>query len=191
MTAPPKETVTYDVHDAAVRKMLTDASGGTATYGPWVDVPGIQSVSLDPEFASAILKGDARTIARKGKVDSFTASFQYGVLSLDVLDVLIEATMTSSGTGAAETHKFRVKGDNQLPYFEAAFAIEDVSVGLAAVHVSLYKAQVTGGSLFGQSTDEFGNRSFAVSGIARLSDDVMLDIDFFETATTIAASQAT
>jgi hypothetical protein len=64
-----RTTVTYDVHDAAVAPMLTDASGGGApTYGPWVDVPGIQQVSLDPELANAVLKGDARTIARKGKV---------------------------------------------------------------------------------------------------------------------------
>src|SRR3954447_17740041 len=93
MTTPaglPRETVTFSVHDAAVAPMLTDASsGGAPTYGPWIDVPGIQSTSLDPEFTTAVLRGDSRAIAHKGKIDSFTSAFNYSVLSLPVLHAIL------------------------------------------------------------------------------------------------------
>src|SRR4051812_42173107 len=122
MTAPAHETVTFDVEDAAVWPMLTDASGGTATYGDPIDVPGIQQVSMDPEFATAILKGDARTLARKGKVDSFTGNFQYGILSFDVLEAVLGGTVTDTTTAGTESVRWRMLGSNSLPYFGCAFA---------------------------------------------------------------------
>jgi hypothetical protein len=188
MTTPvtARETVTFDVHDAAVAPMLTDASGGAApTYGPWIDVPGIQQTSLDPELATSVLKGDARTIARKGKIDTFTSGFTYSVLSLDVLDAILGGEIDDTVAGQVS---WLVRGANSLPYFKAAFAIEDLSIGLAACHVTIFKAQVTGGSLFGQSTDEFGTRNFQVSGIPTLSDDMLVDVTLFEDAADLQES---
>lgn len=178
-------TVTFDVHDCAVAPMLTDISGSAPTYGPWIDVPGIAQVGLDPEFVTAELKGDARTLARKGKTSSFTLSATYSVLSLDVMKAIFGGTITDTGTADAESSRYRLLGNNSLPYFKMAFAIQDLSSGLATMHVVLPKSQVTGGSIFDQSTDEFGQRSFQVSGIPTLGEDVLLDVTLFETATNL------
>jgi len=179
--ATPKETVTFDVHDAKVQPLLTDTAGGSATYAVAVDVPGIAQVSLDPEFITAELKGDARTIARKGKTGSFNVSATYSVMSMDVLKVLYGGTVTPEV--APESVHWILEGDNSVPYFLLSFLIDDLSTGIGSLHVSLYKAQVTGGSLFDQSTDEFGQRSFQVSAIPTLATDEIIKVEMFTAQT--------
>lgn len=60
----------------------------------------------------------------------------------------------------------RLKSPASLQYFKIEFAIQDLSLGLADLHVVLYKAQVTGGTLIGSSSDNFGQPSFQAEAIA-------------------------
>lgn len=185
--AAPRETVLFDVDDFKVYP-LTDDTGASPVYGTAVDVPGIAEVGLDPNLLTAELKGDGgRVLAKRGKIDRFNFSATYGKLDLDVIETIIAATVTDYGTGDAETARARYVAGTQLPDFMAAFQILDVDTGLAAVTVSAYKCQVTGGTLLGQSTDEFGQPTvdFEATGLACTDAawvDLMLDIDFDETA---------
>ncbi len=165
MTTPAPiqhETVVYDVHYFRLYPMTADPVTGTAapTYSASVDAPGIAEVSMDPNFATAQLKGDARVIARKGRVDAFNIAATYGKLSLDVLKALLGGVITD-GTGAAD---WEIGGNNSLPYFGCAFAINDLDTGLGSLHVALFKAQLTGGRLLGGSTDSFGQPTMSISG---------------------------
>lgn len=166
MTTPTPvqhETVLYDVHDFKLYPLLTDPVGGAGapTYAAAIDVPGIAEVSMDPNFATAQLKGDARVIARKGRVDAFNISATYGKLSLDVLKALLGGVVTDTADTSAD---WAIGGANSLPYFGCAFAINDLDTGLGSLHVALFKAQLTGGRLLGGSSDSFGQPTMSISG---------------------------
>ena len=178
------ESVYFDVHDFKVYSMLTDTSGASPTYGPAVDVPGIAEVSLDPNLQTAELKGDAKIIAKKGRVDKVTIKATYGKLSLDVLDVIMEGTLTEHTTVSSN---FRVLGTNSLPYFKAMFTIDDVELGLGSVQLTLWKAQISGGTLITSKTDEFGQPDMEIEGIACVSNDALFDVDFYAAKTPLPA----
>lgn len=186
--AAAHEAILFDVHDLKVYA-LTDDSGASPTYGAAVDVYGVAEVGLDPNFVTAELKGDGRVIAKRGKIDRIGASATYGRLSGDVLDVILGTETTDPSATNART---RFLAGTTLPYFKMAFRIEDADNGIEDVLVTLYKCQVTGGTLLGQSTDSFGQPSFEVEAIGLASTaptylDVMADIDFYTTEQALPA----
>lgn len=156
------ETVLFDCHDFKVYAMLTDSSAASPTYGPAVDVPGINQVSLDPNVVSAVLKGDGRTVARRGRTDSFKLAAQNAKLALDAVAVMYGgAVVDVSGNEAA----WSLAGPAPLPYFKSEFKIDDVDLGLATVHFILFKSQLSGGKLAGQQSDQFGQPTMDIEGI--------------------------
>lgn len=177
------ETVTYDVHDFKVYPLLTNAAGASPTYDPAVDVPGIAEVSMDPNIVSAVLKGDARVMARKARIDEFTLSGTYGKLDLDVLEVLIGGT-TSDPSGSQAN--WTIAPGSSLPYFKAKFKIDDTDVGIGSVVVTLYVCQLTGGTLLGQSTDNFGQPTFQLSAYPAEDETTWMDVDIYDSVQTIS-----
>lgn len=173
------ETVMYDVHDCKVRPMTSDAVGASPAYGAWVDVVGIAQAGLDPNFATAQLKGDAKVLARKGRVDAFTMNLTYGKLSQEVLKVVLGGTIGSE--------VWSLRGTNSLPYFEVAFAINDLDIGLGSVIVRLHKAQLTGGTLVGGQTDNFSQPTMQITGIpSEGTDEMFVSIGIHAALTAIA-----
>lgn len=182
------ETVFFDVHDCKVYPLLTDVTGASPTYGAAADVPGIADVSMDPNLVTAELKGDARVIAKKGRIDRLNFSATYGKLAGDVLTVILGATVTDT----TDTATFRLKSPASLPYFKIEFKIEDLDEGIGDLHVVLYKCQVTGGTLIGSSTDNFGQPTFdaeaiALNGNVGADSGVMGDWVLRETLTPLSA----
>lgn len=177
------ETVVYDVHDFKVYALTAD-SGASPTYGAAVDVPGIAEASMDPNFLTAELKGDARIIAKKGRVDKMTVSATYGKISLDVLSTVLGGTVTDT---ASTSSRWRLLGDNSLPYFKAEFKIEDVDTGLGDLHVRLYKCQLTGGTLITGQTDEFGQPTLELEAIPLESNDYLVDVEFLDVVTALSS----
>lgn len=185
------ETVVFDVHDCKVYALLTDAAGASPTYGVAVDVPGIAEVSMDPNIVTAELKGDARVIAKKGRTDRINFSGTYSKLDIDVLQIIMGGSVSDSGVTPAEIARYRLSSPAPLPYFKIVFGIEDVDEGIGDLTVIIYKAQLTGGTLLGSSTDSFGQPTFDAEGIALngeldADDGVMVDFLLHETLTAIA-----
>lgn len=94
-------TVMFDVLDCAVAPLISDNVGAAPVYGTWVDVYGINEVSLDPNIVSAELKGDGRVIAKKGRIDRVNFSATYGRLDLDVRAIIIGAGVSDVAAIAA------------------------------------------------------------------------------------------
>lgn len=159
-------SVIFDVVDAKVYPLLTDVAGASPTYGAGIDVPGIAAVTVNPNIVSAELKGDARVIATKGRTDRLTVSATYGRLSGDVLATILGSTTTDSGTTPNQLAAFRLKSPASLPYFKLEFQILDVEEGIGDLRVVLYKCKVTGGTLLGTSTDNFGQPTLDADAIA-------------------------
>jgi hypothetical protein len=183
----PATTFTFDVADAAVWPLLTDPVGGTATYGTKIDVPGINNVSVEPEFISAVLKGDAKTLARRARIDSLNFSAGYSLLSPELIGVLYDGTHTAA-VGEEDATTLEISGAGSLPYVMFGFSILDAEVGVGCINVYGLKCQVTGGNLFEQSTESFGGRSFQISAIPLLSNNRMFKTLIHPTVTPLAAS---
>jgi hypothetical protein len=167
-------SVVYDIDDFKVYPLVTDTSG-SPTYGAGIDVPGIAEVSMDPNLVTGELKGDARIIAKKGRIDRFNFSATYGKLAMDALAVMVGGTVTDNANNAT----YAIGGTNSLPYFKAGFRILDADV--PSIHVIAYKCQVTGGSLLDQSSDEFGQPSIDFEGIPSQADPTkFLEIIFHD-----------
>lgn len=177
------QTVVFDVHDCKVYVLLTD-TGASPTYGPAIDVPGIASIDVSPNFVTAELKGDAKVIAKKGRVDKMTLSATYGKVSIDVLHALLGGAITDTASTQAN---WKFKGANSLAYFKLIFKIDDVETGLGDVVVTLWKCQLTGGTLVGGSSDNFGQPTLQLEGIPCDSSDDMIDVDLYSTLQTLPA----
>jgi hypothetical protein len=161
--AASTSTISFDVHDCKVYPVASDATGGI-TYGAAVDVPGIQEVSVEPNFISVELKGDGKVLAKKGKVDRLNFSATYSELSLDVLATIFGGSTTTSGSGSAEAAAYEFDGDT-LPYFKIEVLVNDLESELAEMVFTLNKCQITGGTIMSGSTDNFSTPSFDAEAI--------------------------
>jgi hypothetical protein len=184
-----QSAITFDVKDCKVYALTADVASSATTYGSAIDVPGIQEVSLEPNFITNELKGDGGVVlAKKGKIDRLNFSCTYSELSLDVLAVLLGQTITAAGAGDAETASMPID-DTSLPYFKVAFLIDDLQTSgdaLATVVVTIQKAQLTGGSLVSGSTDSFNSPTFTAEGIKPAGTPVRFgQLSFAETAETL------
>ena len=178
------ETWTFDVYDFKVYPLLTD-TGASATYGAAVDVPGISQVSVDPNVVAAELKGDARILAKRGKIDKFNLSATYGIISLDALVVIMGGAVTDVASTSAE---WAYTPGTKLPYFKAAFKTEDVETGIGDLHVTLEKCLLTGGTLLGGSSDEFGQPTMQMEGFApNATGGKMIRVKMLDAATNLPA----
>ena len=161
--AANNSTISFDVQDCKVYPVTTDIAGGI-TYGAAVDVPGIQEVSVEPNFISVELKGDGKVLAKKGKVDRLNFSATYSELSLPVLATIFGGTVATAGSGAAEEATYEFDGDS-LPNFKIEFLVSDLESDLAEMRFVLNKCQITGGTIFSGSTDNFSTPSFDAEAI--------------------------
>lgn len=186
-TNMPSSTYTFDVADAKIWPMVSDTIGSNATYGTGIDVPGVNSVTVAPEFISAVLKGDSKTLARRARIDSFAFTCGYSLLSVEVLGALWAAQVTTPAT-TTDAQVLEVSGAGSLPYFGFGFQILDAEVGVGSVNVYGLKVQVTGGNIFDQSTDSFGGRSFQCSAIPTFGDNKMFRVKLHPTATPLSLS---
>jgi len=179
--AANNSTITFDVHDCKVYPVTADASGGI-TYGAAVDVPGIQEVSVEPNFISVELKGDGKVLAKKGKIDRLNFSATYSELSLPVIAVLFGGSVTTGGAGAAETAAYSFDGDS-LPNFKIEVLVNDLESDLAEMIFVLNKCQITGGTIMSGSTDNFSTPSFDAEAILPIASGLGFGtITLYETA---------
>jgi hypothetical protein len=183
------ESVLYDVHDCKVYPLTSDTAA-SPVYGTAVDVPGIANAALNPNLVGAELKGDGRVIARKGRVDRYNVSLTYGKLDLDVLEVVLGGTVEDTGETQA---RLRLYSNQRLPDFGVGLSIEDTDTGIGCVHVFVHKAQITGGTLLGQSSDAFGQPTMEVQGRPLDSTDadytdLMVTFDYHDDLTPLPAT---
>lgn len=177
-------TITFDVADCKVYPLLTD-NGMEVTYGAAVDVTGIQEVTVEANFVTAELKGDGgKVLAKKGKIDRLNFSATYSELSLDVLSTIFGGSVTVDGPGGTSAYGFDSKS---LPYFKVEFLINDVESELAEIVMVLDKCQVTGGSIMGGSTDNFGQPKFDAEAILSTYTTKFGTVEFRENAEGLSA----
>lgn len=184
--AADKSTITFDVADCKVYPLTADTDSGV-TYGAAIDVIGIQEVTVEANFVTAEIKGDGgKVLAKKGKVDRLNFSATYSELSLDVLSTIFGGTVSTAGSGSAETATYSFNS-RSLPYFKIEFLINDIESTLAEIVMTLDKCQVTGGTIISGSTDNFSQPKFDAEAILSTYTTNFGSIQFRETATGLSA----
>lgn len=181
------QTAVYDVTDAKVYALLTDANNASPTYGPAIDVPGIAQVKLDPNLITAELKGDGGAVLRKrGRIDRFKFSATYDLLDFDVLEAIIGGAASDP-----DVHRsgFKFDASTVIPYFGLSLVFNDVDQELGVFQLAcfLYKCQITAGTLLGGQTDQFSQPTFDADALrpngfatfwyAELRDESTMDDD--------------
>lgn len=173
-------SILYDVNDFKVTAMTADTGGAPTYSGSAVDVPGVQSVTFDPNLLTAELRGDAQIIAKRGSIDRFKMSAQYGRLSLDAIAVVMGGTVTDVPTPTATA--WQLGAANALPYFKAQFST--LQGDTADTHITAFKSQITGGTLIDLNTNAFNQPKLDWEAIPCVSDPTQfVKIEFLQAAT--------
>lgn len=160
----PHQSVVFDIDDFKIWPLVDDLpANASPTYGSVIDVPGISNLTIDPNLVTAELDGDSQVLAKKGKIDKIQVGFTHGIMSLDVQKALEGGTITDV---ASTESKWDFQAGNPLPYFGAAFEMQDVStdLGINDLHVIIYKCQITGGQLLNPAYQKFSEPTGTFEG---------------------------
>ena len=180
-------TKLYAVEDAKISPLTADPSGGTATYGAAIDVPGIKSIGLGPDITSVQLRGDNRELDSDSTLQAMEVTFEHAKLSLDALEVLMGGTTTDAAVTPDQTATFSRVATDAFSYFKLEAKTptnggDDVG---GDVHIVLYKCKVTDIS-FGFAEEDYQTVSVTARAVYRAADEKLFDIVQNESAVAIA-----
>lgn len=136
----------FACEDAKLAKLLTDPSGGTETYGPLIDVPGIKQVTLSGTVESKELRGDNSLLDVFSVLKSLALGVTNAKISLDVEAVLLGGTVVDAGVTPNQTVTHDLSGSDTPNYFKfiARTPANGVDFVGGDAHLTLWKCVVSG-----------------------------------------------
>lgn len=183
----PHKTKWHHVNDAAIRKVLTDPEGGAATFGAWLDVPGIKSVGVGGAVNTTTLRGDNQLLDQQTIITGITLDFNYAKVSLDVLAVMTGSTVTDSGVAPNQLTRLRVLGTDAPAYWEFRARTTGTDSGIADGHLIFPKCMIAGFPDIGMAEEDYRTFTGGAVCIPRASDKAWFDIELNETAVLLGA----
>lgn len=176
----------YAVDDAKLAALATDPTGGTATYGTSVDLPGIKTVGISFEINNKELRGDNRRLESDSTLVGINGTFSHAKMNIDAVPILIGGTVVDSGVAPNQTARYRRIGTDSFSNFkfEARTPANGVNITGGDGHMVIYKAKVSSYEL-GHAEEDYQIFSGTFSGVYRVSDDVLWDLILNETAAAI------
>lgn len=157
-----EQSILYDVADAKLFGVTAAGDDATVpTYGDAVDVPGINSVELSPNFESNSAYGDGRTMDTRTKLSNLGLSFEYVKLSPAVLAV-VDGGAAVTNAGVTE---YRRRADDKVPYFGFAGLVTETDEPEGTALLVVAYAKVNGGTLFGSAGNAYGEPSFEADAV--------------------------
>lgn len=179
-------TEMLSVSDAKIRLLTADPAGGTATYGSWVDLPDITSVTLEGDTDVKERHGDGVVRSRRQVLTGLTLTIENTVLAPDVLALLEGGTVVDSGTTPNQKWTYTYDKNSKPKYVQFEAQCTETSYAGGDVHLVVYKASLNNKVPFGFSDDEFQTFSYELGAVARNADDKYFDIVANETAVAVA-----
>lgn len=184
------ETPVFSVDKLAMYPMTADPSGGTATYGARVYVPGVRTISASPDVLSKELFGDNAVLARTTKLRGMNGTAECAKWSLDIIKNLIGGTLTDSGSTPNMISTLSIKNTDFGGYFKLEAQILGVelpsSTSTGDVHLVWWKAKLSNFDL-GANMEDYSTPSFDIAGVQRSSDGKIFDLVYNETAAALSA----
>lgn len=186
VTAVPHRTKWHHVNDAKISLLLDDPEGGTATYAPPIDVPGIKTVGVGGTVSTQQLRGDNQLLDSETLLTAVTMEFSHAKLSLDVLAVMLGAVVTDSGLEGAEIATLRLLGANAPTYWRLEAQTTGVDTVGGDGHLIFPKCKVSGFPDIGFAEEDYRTFSGGAVCVPRLSDNAWFDIVLNRVAVPIA-----
>jgi len=165
------KVIAFNIDDGKLREVLTDPSGGSNTFGPWVDVFGVNGFQLQPEYLKKELNGDGTVLDIFSKLKKLTGSFNCQMV-FAMMVILMGGEATFSGTSPNEQGVFELSGTDLPKNFEFDFQSlyrggSDASGG--DFHINVYKAKMTSFS-YSMASEEYATLTINWEAVPRLTD---------------------
>ncbi|RSO40119.1 phage tail protein [Streptomyces sp. WAC 06725] len=183
-------TKVYSVKDAKVFRLTADPAGGTATFGPAVDAPGIQSMEISGDIETKKLRGDNGPLASNSTLSGITVKVEHAKLSLAALAVITSGMVTESGTTPAQKSEYTLTGDQaDMPSFkiEGVTPPNGVDIIGGDLHWTLYCCTLTKFPELGFANEEYRIVSFEADANPLISSGKWISAVINETAVPITA----
>lgn len=178
----PTETKILGINDAKIFKLTTD-NATSLIYEAAVDIPGVRSLKVTPNFIEKELRGDEAILDTYTKLDSIEWSFENAILSLGALAILLGGTVTAGGVTPNRRQTYTLTKNDVPAYFKLEAKADYTSAG--DIHVVLYKCKA------GKVDYELKGEDYAVvsasgKAIGTVKDGKVKDVVINETATAIS-----
>ena len=179
----PTESKLLELKDVKIYPLLTDPSGGSATYDVAVDIPGITKLSIKPNLVTKELQGDNVILDEWSKLMSVEMAFENKKVSLNALKVLQGGTVTTTGVTPATVTSYDVGINDRPGYFKIEGQILYVEDGLGDAHIVAYKCKSTDGAAWEVSdmSGDFASVKGTVKGIPSAATGKIYSVVFNET----------
>ena len=179
-------TKVFGIRDAKITPMLTDPSGGSATYGTAIDVPGIKSAVVTGNVVTKKLRGDSAPLDQDSYLESIQIKFSYAKENIDVRAGAFGGTASDSGSTPNQIAKWRLLGTDPLfPYYKFEGVANKVALGLGDGHLVAWKCTTTSFPQMGFAEEDYETYEITADCFPRLADGFWLDELFNETAVAI------
>src|SRR5438105_4195893 len=131
----------YSVDDCKLAKLLTDPSGGSATYSTSLDVPGIKTVEISGNVDTKELRGDNQLLDSNSLLTQVSVAVSHAKISLDVLAVILGGTVADSGTTPNQVAAYDLLGASRFSNFkiEARTPAGGADIPAGDIHFVLHK----------------------------------------------------
>lgn len=180
----------FGIRDATVKPITADSSAAY-TLGAGVDVPGIQSISMQPEFLAKELVGDDAILDQYSKLRKVTGSVKHAQISLPLLAILSGGSNQTSGSTPNEKMTFTWSGADLPGYFQlegmCRYLGGSDAGGTGDAHFRFHKVKMTNLQVEPQSED-YAMVSFDFTAIPSSYTDIVLEIEENETAVDLVTS---
>lgn len=107
----------YGAPQFGLRDVKIAPWNATGDYGDEVDVPSVQMMGSTLEELFARLEGDDKITATQSLAIAGQVALRFGSVSLDVLEVIIGNTVTSSVASPNQVKQLKITGGDTMPYF--------------------------------------------------------------------------
>lgn len=177
----------FAVKDAKVRPLLSDLDGGTPSYGPYVDLPGIKSVKISGDVESKELRGDNRLLDSDSVLTNVSVDFEYAKLSLDAFGVFFANAPVVDVTTPAATAEWTLMADTKMaPFGFAAVSVAADIIG-GDVIVELYKCVLSGFPELGMEEEDYKTQPLSAAASPLTSSGQWIRVGIREKAGEIVA----
>ena len=179
----------FAVEDAKIAALTADPSGGTATYGTLIDVPGIKELTLSGTVNAKELRGDNSLLDAFSTLQNLSVTVAHAKVSVDVLNALLGGTITESGVTPSQKTVWSLAGTDTPKYFklEAKTPANGVDFVGGDAHILLHKCVVSGLPDIGLAEEDYRTVGFDAAAVPLLATGrKWVDIVFNETAAAIA-----
>lgn len=152
------------ISDCKIMPLVSDDSSG-AEYGGLIDLPGMKSLSLEPEMITDELTGDDIVLDRYSKARAYNVSIEEAKISLDAYAAIMGASVETGGFGDDTYSSVTITGDHSPVYVKLIGKVNYVTdEPQGDVWVVLYKCKLNPYAVsFGEEYAAFSASGMAIA----------------------------